>query len=66
MLEVGRVNFHLSITVLILSGSPSITLLSLSRFTEIISLTNFTVKNNAVAVFSKFYTTDDFTTINVY
>ena len=64
-LEVGRVNFHLSITVLILFGSPSTTLLFLSLFTEIISLTNLTVKNRAVAVFSKFSTTEDFIPINV-
>ena len=46
-------------TVLILFGSPSITLLSLSLLTDIISLTNLTVKNNAVAVFSKFSTIVD-------
>ena len=46
-------------TVLILFGSPSTTLLSLSFLTEIISLTNFTVKYNASAVFSKFSIAED-------
>ena len=51
MLEVFLVNFQRSITVFILLGSPSITLLSLSFLTVIISLTNLTVKKRAVAVF---------------
>ncbi len=65
MLEVLRVNFQRSITVFILFGSPSITLLSLSFLTDIISLTNLTVKKRAVAVFSNFSITEDLIPINV-
>ena len=59
MLEIFLVNFQRSITVLILFGSPSNILLFLSFLTEIISLTNFTVKKSAPAVFSKFSIAED-------
>ena len=59
------VNFQLSVTNLILSGLPSIILLSLSFLTEITSATNFTVANKLSLIFSYFSTEDSFTPINV-
>ena len=58
-LDIFFVNFQWSITVLTLSGSPSIILLSAFFFTEIISLTNLTVKKSAYAVLSNFSIVDD-------
>ena len=45
-------NFQTSVTNLILSGLPSITLSSLSFLTEITSATNFTVANISSVIFS--------------
>ena len=50
---------------MILSGFPSIILLSLSFFTEITSATNFTVANRLSFTFSYFSTEDSFIPMNV-
>ena len=65
LLLIFLVNFQLSVTNLILSGLPSIILLSLSFFTDITSATNLTVANKLSLIFSYFSTEDSFTPIKV-
>ena len=65
LLFIFFVNFQLSVTNFILSGFPSITLLSLSLFTEITSATNLTVANKLSLIFSYFSTEYSLTFVNL-
>lgn len=65
MLHIFFENFHTSLTVLIISGLPSITLLFLSFLQVIISLTKFTVNVKILFFFSKFLIFADLTATNV-